>query len=266
MEDRQNIEIEADGFMMFPRGLARDQTVSAEAKALYAIMGSFGPESRASIASQCSRLGKSDKWVRKYQKELRETGWLFLKKEAKNNNPREWFLPMTKNSRPKPKEGDLLEGLNSGASPEVPSKLDKNKHIDKDINITQRPKNKEYVEAFFNKYKDKHGIEPKPPAYAYINLAKFLKKDPPNLEEWCRRLDNYFTDPWMNSHTLPGFMQSWDKWVVKREEGFNQPEEKNNQYCNHVLDTTKAFIRITPRLVKGVCRSCGIKVTTEHIE
>ncbi len=65
---------------------------------LFAIMGSYGPESRATVATMANDLGSRDLTVKRLQKALIKTGWIVLLKEGRGSGgsqpgtPREWWL------------------------------------------------------------------------------------------------------------------------------------------------------------------------------
>lgn len=85
-------EIEQAAFVMVPVDLVRS-AASKNALLCFLIMGSFGRESRAKVASIASRMRVKEKQiVRDAQVELVDLGFIRLKKMESEHEPRHWSL------------------------------------------------------------------------------------------------------------------------------------------------------------------------------
>lgn len=94
-----------DKIVITPVELYRDEELTGECYAVFAVMKSFGPRAEAKVSTYAKRLSSKKKpWsearVVRYQKMLQKAGWIKLLREGVDGTPRLWWMCRVKNEVP----------------------------------------------------------------------------------------------------------------------------------------------------------------------
>lgn len=195
----------------------RDSELSPTAKLLYAVMGSYGPEVRASVSTYAQAMRAKPATIRAAQQELIDAGWLVLVAEGSGNGPgkgrpRVWWLndvpfQHLHDENTKAQIGD------SAITSEQPAKIttskpkEQTKHKDQD--------------AFWSEAKriwaERHGGQPLGWPRDARGFGRLLSSelDRLGLDELVRRWGNCVNDPWART-SLRSFILDTDRWVERR--------------------------------------------------
>jgi hypothetical protein len=230
------IKNEDEGFIWVHHSFFQTD-LSSLAKLCFCVMKSFGPESRASLRSIADRMTSSRRAAVNAQRELQVKGWIILEKEAdsKAHSPRVWIVKRT--HPPAPGASPLLHHVQEPPAPGAPETDNISREKPKPSSPSgeasalslsvEKPKHtqQEWSDIWIAAYRSKYQTEPVVPRFAYMGPLPTLKKAREKLlgpekalQEWCDRVNNYFRDPYLQNHSLPKFITSYDSFRELRVE------------------------------------------------
>ena len=220
-----------------------------EAKAVYLVMKSFGPESRAGLKALATRLVWSIDRARTWQQHLWEKGWIWLLTEGQGaaggkGTPRQWWVAsapfegppqelverVCKNATLPPQPWQNQEALEKGAPSKSPPETNKAPQaIKKSLSIKHEQQDAFWIKAQAIWQEKNPGDKLPWPAVTGFPAALFKALESWGGTELARRWENMVNDPF-SLPDLADCVRRPERWINRRTKGgasartFHSPE------------------------------------------